>query len=167
MKALVPIDRSENSLRIFSTVRRLLALQPAIEIHLLAVTDPKTIRGRQEHAIGEPPAVSFGKTTITAPLPRLVESHGEALDRGSLETRAWLSEMAAAEIPGAIHVSHSEWSAHPAEAITALADSIDADLIVMAAHGRSGVSHMVAGSVTEAVIRTSSRPVLVQGPAAL
>lgn len=167
MKALVPIDRSENSLRIFSTVRRLLALQPAIEIHLLAVVDPKSMSGRQEHPIGEPPTVSFGKTTVTAPSPRLVESHGEALARGALETRAWLAELASKELPEAVHVAHVEWSTHAAEVITSFADTIEADVIVMAAHGRSGVAHLVAGSVTEGVIRNSTRPVLVQGPAAL
>ena len=167
MKALVPLDRSENSLRIFSTVRRLLDLQPAIEIHLLAVVDPKSVHGRQEHAVSEPPSVSYGKTAISTPLPRVVESHGQALEGESLETRSWLTGLAAAEIPNAVHVAHVEWSTRPGEAIVAFANSIDVDVIVMATHGRSGVSHLVAGSVTESVIRNSSRPVLVQGPAAL
>lgn len=166
MKALVPLDRSENSQRIFSTVRSLLALQPAIEVHLLTVVDPKTVHGRTEHAVGEPPVAAYGKTTIITPLPRVVESHGEALEGDALEARSWLSGLALAEIPDAVHVAHVEWSAHPADAIAACAESIDAAVIVMAAHGRSGVAHLIAGSVTEAVIRSSTRPVLVQGPAA-
>jgi nucleotide-binding universal stress UspA family protein len=35
------------------------------------------------------------------------------------------------------------------------------DLIVMGTHGRSGVAHVLMGSVTEAVIRQSPCPVLV------
>jgi len=43
------------------------------------------------------------------------------------------------------------------------ADELDADLIVMATHGRKGKSHFLIGSVAERVIRRSSRPVLVVG----
>lgn len=35
------------------------------------------------------------------------------------------------------------------------------DLVVMGSHGRSGVSRMLLGSVTERVVRQSTRPVLV------
>lgn len=35
------------------------------------------------------------------------------------------------------------------------------DLIVMSSHGRTGLAHMVMGSVTERVVRTSKVPVLV------
>ncbi len=62
-------------------------------------------------------------------------------------------------------VSHVVWSQHPAEAINKFADELGADVIVMATHGRSGISHMLAGSVTEAVIHSSKCLVLVQGPA--
>ena len=41
MKAIVPLDGSDNSMRIFTTVRRLLAMQPAFEIHLVEVHDPR------------------------------------------------------------------------------------------------------------------------------
>jgi len=57
-----------------------------------------------------------------------------------------------------------KWSGNAAQAITELANELDADVIVMATHGRSGISHVLAGSVAEGVIRTSGRPVLVQKP---
>ncbi len=37
----------------------------------------------------------------------------------------------------------------------------DMDLIVMASHGRTGVSHMLMGSVAEKVVRKASCPVLI------
>ncbi len=40
----------------------------------------------------------------------------------------------------------------------------DPDVIVMATHGRTGVSHFFIGSVAERVIRQATRPVLVFRP---
>jgi universal stress protein A len=37
----------------------------------------------------------------------------------------------------------------------------DMDLIVMASHGRTGVSHMLMGSVAEKVVRKANCPVLI------
>jgi nucleotide-binding universal stress UspA family protein len=52
-------------------------------------------------------------------------------------------------------------------AIGAVAEEIDADLVVLGTHGRRGLSHALLGSVAEKVIRTCSRPVLtIRGPAA-
>lgn len=45
--------------------------------------------------------------------------------------------------------------------IVADADAWNADLIVMASHGHSGITHVILGSVTERVLRTASCPVLV------
>jgi nucleotide-binding universal stress UspA family protein len=54
----------------------------------------------------------------------------------------------------------------PAESITAVADEIGADLIVMATHGHSGMRHVIMGSVTEDVIRRGDTPVLLVRPRA-
>jgi nucleotide-binding universal stress UspA family protein len=46
------------------------------------------------------------------------------------------------------------------EEINAVAESIDADLIVIGTHGRKGLARALLGSVAENVIRTASRPVV-------
>ena len=46
------------------------------------------------------------------------------------------------------------------QAIVAAADKLKADLIVMATHGRTGLSHLFMGSVAEKVVRTAGCPVL-------
>jgi nucleotide-binding universal stress UspA family protein len=46
------------------------------------------------------------------------------------------------------------------EGIIYFADSIDADLVCMATHGRTGFAHVMAGSVAEDVVGQSKRPVL-------
>jgi nucleotide-binding universal stress UspA family protein len=53
------------------------------------------------------------------------------------------------------------------EAATAIlheAERVRADLIVMGTHGRSGLPHMLVGSVTEKVVRAASCPVLAVRP---
>lgn len=55
----------------------------------------------------------------------------------------------------------------PAETIVEHARRIDAELVVMATHGRTGLSRFVRGSVAESVIRACSIPVLVANPRAV
>jgi nucleotide-binding universal stress UspA family protein len=48
----------------------------------------------------------------------------------------------------------------PAESIVKLAEDEQADMIVMATHGRSGLKGLFFGSVAEKVVRTATCPVL-------
>lgn len=48
----------------------------------------------------------------------------------------------------------------PADTIVRLAQERNADLIVMATHGRTGLGHMILGSVAEKVVRLAPCPVL-------
>jgi nucleotide-binding universal stress UspA family protein len=48
----------------------------------------------------------------------------------------------------------------PADTIVRLAREYHADLIVMGTHGRTGLEHMVMGSVAEKVVRLAPCPVL-------
>lgn len=54
----------------------------------------------------------------------------------------------------------------PAEVILRLADTVHADLIVMATHGRSGFARLWLGSVAVRVMQASTRPVLLVRAAA-
>ncbi len=46
------------------------------------------------------------------------------------------------------------------EEINAVAESIDADLVVIGTHGRRGLTRALLGSVAENVIRTAHRPIV-------
>ncbi len=46
------------------------------------------------------------------------------------------------------------------DGILYFADSINADLIALATHGRTGFAHVLAGSIAEGVVKMASRPVL-------
>ncbi|HLH77026.1 MAG TPA: universal stress protein [Candidatus Binataceae bacterium] len=52
----------------------------------------------------------------------------------------------------------------PDEDVVAFADSLGADLIVMATHGRTGLSHLVLGSVVGRVTQEANCPVLIIRP---
>jgi nucleotide-binding universal stress UspA family protein len=61
---------------------------------------------------------------------------------------------------GGLNVSTLLLRGTPHEAIVHAADDAHADLIVMGTHGRSGLSHLLLGSVTERVVRTAKVPVM-------
>ena len=46
------------------------------------------------------------------------------------------------------------------EGIIYFAESIKADMIAMATHGRTGFAHVLAGSIAEEVVSHAKRPVL-------
>lgn len=56
---------------------------------------------------------------------------------------------------------HHEYSTNPASSIVDYARASDASMIVVASHGRSGVSRWLLGSTADKVIRTSPVPVTV------
>jgi nucleotide-binding universal stress UspA family protein len=49
----------------------------------------------------------------------------------------------------------------PYEVILNVAKEWDADIIVLGTHGRTGLSHLIMGSVAEKVIRHSEKPVFI------
>ncbi len=49
---------------------------------------------------------------------------------------------------------------HPVDEILRFIDDNDIDLVAMGTHGRTGLSHLLLGSVAERVVRSSKVPVL-------
>jgi nucleotide-binding universal stress UspA family protein len=50
---------------------------------------------------------------------------------------------------------------HTVEEIVRLAGEFDAELVMVGSHGHGGLHHLLVGSVTEDLLRRSSRPVIV------
>ncbi len=75
------------------------------------------------------------------------------------EARKNLDKIAREQLQGIEHKVLTEVGA-PAKAIVRAAQRMEADLIVMATHGRKGLSRMLLGSVTEMVLRETPCPVL-------
>lgn len=72
---------------------------------------------------------------------------------------------AVARSAGAANAETAVRIGRPHEEIHAYADEVDADLVAIGSHGRSGVDRLLLGSVSERVLRTASTPVLAVGDA--
>lgn len=94
------------------------------------------------HAFDTPVALTASGQTVPAD-PRLVE-----------RLEAIHGTFADVSISRTLHVGA------PGEVICWLASSRHCDLIVMGTHGRTGLKHLVLGSVAEYVIRHATCPVL-------
>jgi nucleotide-binding universal stress UspA family protein len=93
---------------------------------------------------------------VVTDVPEQYEADAEAAGRDRLGV---VHEAArAADVPyEAVHVFHE----HPYQAIIDEATSRGCDLIVMASHGRRGISALVLGSETNKVLTHSTIPTLV------
>ena len=57
-------------------------------------------------------------------------------------------------------IEHHLFSGEPNNEINLKAKEIGADMIIIGTHGRSGLKHMLLGSIAESVLRTADVPVL-------
>jgi nucleotide-binding universal stress UspA family protein len=86
----------------------------------------------------------------------LAGSIAESRRRADEELIAYVREV----VPEGIAVRTIVREDFPATAIRVLADEVNVDLIVMGTHGRGRLSRILFGSVAEAVLRDTRRPVL-------
>ena len=80
------------------------------------------------------------------------------------EVRAALEEFVRMNVPSQTRLVQVVRWGNPAEEITRFVQEEGIDLIVMTSHGRTGLRHMVMGSVAERVVRLCSAPVLTVKP---
>jgi universal stress protein A len=137
-QVLVPVDFSECSKK---------ALQYAVVLareHKAAITllyvEPTT-----SYALGEYGGINYA-----------------ALE-GDLRANADrdLATLVVDEVRGVVPADTITRSGAPPEAIIDVAKKLPADIIVIATHGRTGLKHVLLGSVAEHVVRKAPCPVLV------
>jgi nucleotide-binding universal stress UspA family protein len=76
------------------------------------------------------------------------------------DARRSIEETVLDRIPVDVSVDAEILHGNAVKKIIEYASDVNADLIVMATHGRTGVSHALLGSVAEQVVRKASCPVL-------
>jgi nucleotide-binding universal stress UspA family protein len=87
-------------------------------------------------------------------------SHPSELEEKRVKLSHRLRDLAAAATGCGLQADEVLRGGLPADSILDHARSQAVDLIVMGTHGRRGISHLVNGSVTEAVLRRADCPVL-------
>jgi len=139
-KILVPIDFSECSERALEVAFEL-AKAFGAEVHIAHVYPPS--------AYVAPPLV---------PGPVMIGQFRDQSQQAFDEYRSKLSRDRGTPIAGTLleGTPHVEIVKHATE--------LGADLIAMGTHGRTGVEHLLIGSVAERVIRTAQMPVLTVPP---
>ena len=137
-RILVPLDFSEQSARALAYAK-MLAEACGASLDLLHVVPN--------------PYVSDASGLYTS-LPQAF------LDDFEREARTRLEETLTAVEQGTFTVQYAVQTGDPLVEIVEYARHAPVDLIVMGTHGRTGVSHLLLGSVAERVVRTASCPVV-------
>ena len=160
---LVPIDDSEHA-HLALQWGASLAQHYGAQVLLLHVV-PK--------AVEEVPSPGAGAGALIAPsyLERRVTpgdaspAEGLVIDHVAQAETA-LAALARTQLPAPVPATVRVAVGRPAEEILRVAEEAGVDLIVMGTHGRTGLRHVLMGSVAEAVERTAGCAVLtIKAPA--
>lgn len=140
--------------------------------HLLIATDGSEISQKAvDQGLGLAKALGARATVVTVSEPITSLGANEAMVSFPIEeydrnvtaaANAILSGVSetARRIGAACSTLHVK-DRYPAEGIVETAERLGADLIVMASHGRRGISRMLLGSQANRVVTHSSVPVLI------
>ena len=139
-RILVPTDGSELSAKAVNTALEL-AKQLGSHVYALSVKDPFPYSAISEIQTASPQVFLDAQE-------RLAQKRVQAV----------LDACKGAQVPCQAHTVEAD---HPWEAIHDHAKKQECDLIVMASHGRRGMSAMLLGSETQKVLTHSKVPVLV------
>jgi len=138
---LVPFDGSEESLS---------AAPPALELARLFEASIAVLRVEE----GAPGGPDLGFVGLKMDGPSSLEGRPDLLDRDLIDAG---NRFAREGVPTTLFRARGD----TASKINHLARILPAAAIVMATHGRQGVSRLITGSVAEEVVRKAETPVLV------
>jgi nucleotide-binding universal stress UspA family protein len=129
--------------------------------HILIPTDGSELAGKAvQHGVALAKRIGAKVTMLTVLPPDMITTDREMIEIRKERMQKQLDAVAmqtAGVACETIQVEHE----HPYQAIIDTADSKGCDLIVMASHGRRGISAIVIGSETVKVLTHCKIPVLV------
>lgn len=88
----------------------------------------------------------------------------EQREQRQQEAKDRLWDIAAQYIRAGVRITTEVRVGSPTEEIVAAATAYGSDLVVMGTHGRTGLPHLLLGSIAERIIRTAPCPVLAVRP---
>ncbi|OVE84487.1 universal stress protein [Natronolimnobius baerhuensis] len=146
-RILLPVDRSESRARTQAdAVLEMPAAPGDLAVDVVHVHDEVSTPDAEWAAGG-----SFAETYAEE-----MADHVRNADRIPSAVEVAVERLESSDLEYAVH----ERSGGPAEAILELADELDADAIVLGVGSRSPVGKVLFGSVVQAVILDSDRPVM-------
>ena len=140
-KILVPLDGSPEAECVIPHLETI-AKTGVEDIELISVVEPIEIPTRGRIALSEDDLKQ-----ITLELKS--------------ETHKYLDQVAKRLTRAGIKVHPIILTGKPAESLIHYIDSNDIDLVIMATHGRSGITRLFWGSIAEKVLRSVNVPVLL------
>jgi len=146
---LVPLDGSRLAELVLPYIEALvkqIGVEKA-EVVLLRVCEPPVVLS------GYPPVVSLGWE----------EQVAKEQVKCKLEARVYLAEIGKRLRNVGLRLHTRVITGQPSDEIVSYASKRPVSLIVMATHGRSGISHLAYGSVAEKVMLGTFTPVLMIG----
>ena len=129
-RILFPVDFSEHADESLSKASRFLSGDELEEVHLV-------------HVLHTPTDYSTWSGDPTGDVRHRLDAVGGSTD-----------------LPPQVKLKSSVLEGHPSTQICKYAASHKCDLIIIATHGRTGLSHMMLGSTAEQVVRHAPCPVL-------
>jgi nucleotide-binding universal stress UspA family protein len=169
LKALIPMDGSEFSTSVFETVKKVLSPQ-AYTLTLLEVAPIPAELEDIKQGVPATWAAQIGYDLSSESVRRVLEP-----ERSAYIERIWKSHELAVVANMAKAKQDLEQAGFSTETAVRFGDAAQeicdfvklnhCDLVVMATHGRSGVSRVVMGSVAEKVLRSLYVPVMMMRPA--
>ena len=121
-------------------------------LHPHHTTDVHYIKGAPENRQGY--GVYAGGTLPLPALPPMETVRRDYIEEATVQLRDLIPDSFTS--PWHVRVATGD----PADAIVRMAQEIGADLIIMGTHGRTGLPHILLGSVAEKVVRHAFCPVL-------
>ena len=138
------IDMSEASPRILRRAFLIANASPGSEVHVALVVDPP--------AVGLAPEAVITVETTSDSLPQLTEFV-------DTQTKALAANIGPLQIG---RITAHLLTGAPSHEIVWLAANLEADLVVIGTHGRTGLKRALLGSVAERVVRLAGCPVFVE-----
>lgn len=140
-KIMVPLDGSHIAECVIPHIEAI-AKKSSAKVELVTVIEPLEIPTRGQIAISDDEI-------------KKIDSEGKK------EANKYLDQVSARLTKAGVKSDTVILSGRAADRLTRYAVNNDIDLIIMATHGRSGISRMFWGSVAEKILRATEIPVLL------